>query len=121
MSKLVLVVEDSPTVRKSLVTLIESAGHDVLSANNGKEALDIIESTDRQISMMVSDINMPHMDGLTLLKAMFDAEIKIPTILLTTESSSDLVKKAKSYGAKGWLVKPFKGDQILATISKLAL
>ncbi|SMF80017.1 response regulator [Pseudobacteriovorax antillogorgiicola] len=121
MAKKVLIVEDSPTVRKSLETVIHTAGHKPVSASNGKEALEILEQENHGIQIIISDINMPHMDGIALIKNLAEKDIKIPTIMLTTESSADLIRKAREYGAKGWLVKPFLGEQILATIDKLAL
>jgi two-component system chemotaxis response regulator CheY len=115
----VLTVDDSISLRKLVVSTLTSAGHSVVEASNGAEAL--AELAKRGFNLVISDINMPVMDGLTFVKRVREGDVHkhIPILLLTTEMDPSKKKQAKESGATGWLVKPFEPEQLLATIRKV--
>ena len=98
---------------------LEEAGYNVIEAVNGKDALEKMGGN--SVDMMFIDLNMPEMDGISLIKEVRkDAGHKfIPLIMLTTESQADRKKEGKSAGATGWIVKPFKPDQLLGVVRKV--
>lgn len=115
----VLTVDDSVSLRKLVASTVASAGHHVAEASNGAEGLDVLKS--RTFNLIISDINMPVMDGLTFIKnvRMIAAYKFTPILVLTTEMDATKKKIAKESGATGWLVKPFDPEQLLATIRKV--
>ena len=120
MSKKVMIVDDSMMVRTQVGRALTQAGFVVVEAKDGQDALEKL-ATETDIAMVVSDVNMPRMSGLELLEAMrkdprFTA---LPVVMLTTEGQPELVNKAKSLGAKGWIVKPFKPELIIAAAKKI--
>lgn len=124
MKKNILIVDDSPTLRASVNFVLTSGGYNVYQADNGESGLkkleDIREKGER-INLIVSDINMPKMNGLEFLQAVKDKKSLfkfIPVIILTTEREDTLKQKGKQYGAAGWMTKPFKPDLLLAVIKK---
>ena len=121
MSKFVLLVDDSKTVRVQVGSAIKDKGYSVLEASDGLEALAVLEKRS-DIAMVISDVNMPHMDGLELLEAIQKRadHAKLPVVILTTEARQHLVDRAKRAGAKGWMVKPFNPQVLLAAVQKLA-
>ena len=120
MSKKVLIVDDSMTVRQQVGAVLSQAGFTVVEAGDGVEGAEAIASH-KDIAMVVCDVNMPRMNGLDMVaKVKGDpTNANLPIIMLTTEGNPALIKQAKSAGAKGWILKPFKGDQLLATVQKL--
>lgn len=120
MSKKVLVVDDSMTVRQQVGAVLTQAGFTVVEAGDGVEGAEAI-AAQSDIAMVVCDVNMPRMNGLDMVaKVKGDpANANLPIIMLTTEGNPALIKQAKSAGAKGWILKPFKADQLLATVQKL--
>jgi len=117
--KKVMIVDDSRTVRQQVVAALAPAGFEVLEAQDGLEALDRIKLTP-DLALIICDLNMPRMNGLEMLGiARETAAISIPVVMLTTEGRTDLIEKAKRAGARGWLVKPFKPDQLIAVARKL--
>ena len=120
MSKKVLVVDDSMTVRQQVGAVLSQAGFTVVEAGDGVDGADAI-SAQRDIAMVICDVNMPRMNGLDMVaKVKGDpANANLPIIMLTTEGNPALIKQAKSAGAKGWILKPFKAEQLLATVQKL--
>jgi two-component system, chemotaxis family, chemotaxis protein CheY len=117
--KKVMIVDDSRTVRQQVVAALAPAGFEVLEAQDGIEALDRIKLTP-DLALIICDLNMPRMNGLEMLGvARETAAISIPVVMLTTEGRTDLIEKAKRAGARGWLVKPFKPDQLIAVARKL--
>ena len=115
----ILAVDDSASMRQMVSFTLKGAGHDVTEAENGKAALDIAKT--KQFDLVISDVNMPVMDGITLIKelrALSDYKFT-PLLMLTTESGDDKKQQGKSVGATGWIVKPFNPDQLLATINKV--
>ncbi len=120
MSKKVLVVDDSQTVRQQVSIALSQAGYEVLEAGDGVEGFDKI-SGDQEIKLVVCDVNMPRMNGLEMVEkvrgeSQFD---KLPIVMLTTEGAPQLIARAKKAGAKGWIVKPFKADLLVKAVDKL--
>lgn len=115
----VLTVDDSVSLRKLVANTLATAGHQVMEASNGAEALDLIKT--RNFNLIISDLNMPVMDGLTFIKQVrvIGAYKFIPILVLTTEMDPAKKKIAKDAGATGWLVKPFDPEQLLTTIRKV--
>ncbi len=115
----ILAVDDSASMRQMVVFTLKSAGFDVTDAADGTEALAIAKS--QAFDVVISDVNMPKMDGITLCKELRQLpNFKFtPILMLTTESSSDKKQQGRSAGATGWIVKPFNPDQLLATVKKV--
>ena len=118
MSK-ILVVDDSVSMRQMVSFTLAGAGYNVAEAADGQAALKI--ATGQQFDCVISDVNMPIMDGITLVKNLRTmANYKFtPILMLTTESGGDKKAEGKSAGATGWIVKPFNPDQLLATVKKV--
>jgi len=121
MAKTILTVDDSPSVRQVLATLLKSAGFDVLEAGDGQEGL--AKLTGQKIHLIISDVNMPRLDGIGFVKAvkLLPAYKFTPIIMLTTESQEEKKREGQAAGAKAWVVKPFKPDQMLSAVQKLVL
>lgn len=119
MGKTILTVDDAATMRKMIAFTLKGAGHEVLEAGDGVEALTLLKT--RPADLVITDVNMPNMDGITLTRELraqpgFKAT---PIILLTTESSPEKKAAGKAAGATGWIVKPFQQEQLLAVVSKV--
>src|SRR5471030_3560006 len=120
MSK-ILVVDDSSTVRDEVAGFLRKNGLDVETAIDGKDGLSKMKSSPG-IKLVVSDVNMPNMDGLTMAEKIRGelGNKTVNIVMLTTENSQIMKERGKAAGIKGWIVKPFKGDAVLATFRKLA-
>lgn len=120
MSKKILVVDDSNTIRQQVGMCLSGAGYAVVEAADGAEGFEAIKSQS-DIAMVICDVNMPNMNGIEMLEAVQKEgkSGKPPVVMLTTEGQPALIKRAKSAGAKGWIVKPFKPDMLLAAAKKL--
>ena len=117
--KKVMIVDDSRTVRQQVVAALGPAGFEVVEAQDGIEGLDRMKGTP-DLSLIICDLNMPRMNGLEMLGvAKESGTLTVPVVMLTTEGRTDLIEKAKRAGARGWLVKPFKPDQLVAVARKL--
>ena len=121
MVKTIMVVDDSASLRQVVSIALKGAGYDIIEASDGKDGLSKL--TGQKVHLIVSDVNMPNMDGITMVK-----EIKqnpaykfTPVIMLTTESQESKKTEGKAAGVKAWMVKPFKPDQMLAAVSKLVM
>jgi two-component system chemotaxis response regulator CheY len=119
--KTVLIVDDSLTVRQQVSLTLKSAGYQIVEACDGREGVDALRAH-AGIAMVLCDINMPCMNGLEFLETIKGeaAGPPIPVIMLTTEGSPDLITRAKRAGAKGWIVKPFQTDLLLAAVRRIA-
>jgi two-component system chemotaxis response regulator CheY len=119
MAKTVLVIDDSRTTRQFVKDTLVAAGYAVIEAEDGLAALTKLKT--EKVHLMVCDVNMPNMDGLTFVGKVKDlpAHRFTPIVMLTTEASGEMVEKGKAAGAKGWMVKPFKPEQLLAVAGKL--
>ncbi len=120
MGKKVIVVDDAATVRQQVGMALKQAGYDVLEATDGQEGKTLIDKTP-DAAMVICDVNMPRMNGLEMLEALKQSGrlAKLPVIMLTTEGQPQLMQRAKAAGAKGWMVKPFKANLLVATVQKL--
>ena len=112
----VLIVDDAPTVRSLVKTTLQAMGIAVVGASNGKEALDVVKRED--FALIISDINMPVMDGLDFLKAFRSFNRRTPFLVLTTESDPGKKEIAKKLGATGWIVKPFKAQDLSSVVRR---
>lgn len=115
----ILAVDDSSSMRQMVTFTLKGAGHEVTEAADGQEALE--RAKEQQFDLVITDVNMPVMDGITFIKNLRgEAEYKFtPMLMLTTESSMDKKSEGKAAGATGWIVKPFNPDQLLSTINKV--
>lgn len=116
----VLIVDDSSTVRDEVASFLKSGGLEVVTAVDGKDGLAKLRA-DPSIRLVVADVNMPNMDGLTMVEKI-RGELRntsVNLIMLTTESSPSMKERGKAAGVKGWIVKPFKGPAVLETFKKL--
>lgn len=119
MSKVIMTVDDSSSIRQMVGFTLRRAGFEVVEAVDGDDAVSQLAGT--TIDMMITDLNMPNMDGIELIKQVRKKpEYKfIPIVMLTTESQEEKKQAGKTAGATGWIVKPFKPDQLLAVIKKV--
>jgi two-component system chemotaxis response regulator CheY len=115
----ILAVDDSPSMRDMVRIALSGAGFDVMQAADGHEALDIARKS--SFDLVLSDVNMPRMDGISLIRALrAEAAYRFtPILMLTTESSMDRKREGKEAGATGWIVKPFDPDQLVATMHRV--
>ena len=121
MTKTIMVVDDSASMRQVVGIALKSEGYTVIEGRDGKDAL--TKLTGQKVHLIISDVNMPVMDGITFLK-----EVKqlpnykfTPILMLTTESEESKKREGQAAGARAWMVKPFKSEQLLAAVQKLCL
>ncbi|MEK6790873.1 MAG: response regulator [Deltaproteobacteria bacterium] len=121
MPKTVMIVDDSASIRQVVTIVLKSGGYDVVEASDGVDAINKLGK--QKVSLVVCDVNMPRMDGLTFLKAIKASQLHrfTPVIMLTTESQESKKQEGRLAGAKAWVVKPFKPEQMLEAVSKLML
>ena len=115
----VLVVDDSNSIRDMVSFTLKSAGYDTVEAKDGQDGLS--KATASGFDLVITDVNMPIMDGITLCQELrkLPAFKFTPILMLTTESSADMKQRGKTAGATGWLVKPFNPEKLLATIKRV--
>lgn len=122
MDRHILVVDDSPTLRTSLTFCLENAGYQITEAENGQEALEMLKrlkEEGKSISLIITDINMPVMDGIRFIQEVKATSFRfVPILVLSTETGRSLKDQAKAAGAAGWLLKPFRPEQLLWVIKK---
>jgi two-component system, chemotaxis family, chemotaxis protein CheY len=123
MSKKILFVDDSPVIKKIIQRAIESAGFEFLGASDGKEALLVLSKECSSIKLVLSDWNMPIMNGFDFLKAVKSNNLfkQIPVIMITTEAEKSNINKAIQAGAANYLLKPFNPEDLLLKIRQTAL
>ncbi|SHN06593.1 response regulator [Rhizobacter sp. OV335] len=121
MAKTILIVDDSASVRQVVGISLKQAGYDVIEGVDGKDALKKL--TGLKVHLIISDVNMPNMDGISMVKAIkqMPAYKFTPIVMLTTESQDAKKKEGQEAGAKAWVVKPFKPEQLLGVVQKLVL
>ena len=121
MAKTIMIIDDSASLRMVVSIALSEAGYDVLEAVDGKDALSKLKG--QKIHLMISDVNMPNMDGISFLKAVRQLpNYKFtPVIMLTTEAGEEKKKEGQAAGARAWVVKPFRPEQLLVAVSKLIL
>lgn len=121
MSKTVMIVDDSASLRQVVNITLQGAGYDVIEACDGKDALAKLDG--RKIHLVISDVNMPNMDGFSFVAAMkrLDGYKFTPVIMLTTEAGAEKKQAGQKAGAKAWVVKPFQPAQMLAAVTQLIM
>ncbi|MBW1795606.1 MAG: response regulator [Deltaproteobacteria bacterium] len=123
MEKHILFVDDSPTIRSSVSFCLRNAGYRVTEAVDGKDGLEKVQSFKDKgdsLSLIITDINMPRMDGITFISEVKETEFKfIPILVLTTEAEESMIKKGRDAGASGWLLKPFQPEELLWAVKKV--
>lgn len=121
MTKNIMIVDDSASLRQVVSIALKGAGYEVVEACDGQDALAKLDG--RKFHLIVSDVNMPNMDGISFLKAakQLPAYKFTPVIMLTTEAGEDKKQEGQAAGAKAWVVKPFQPAQMLTAVSKLVL
>jgi len=119
MPKTILTVDDSTTMRQMVAFTLSKAGFSILEAEDGVAALDLLKS--QSADLIITDVNMPRMDGITLVKNLRALpQFKFtPILILTTESGQDMKAKGKECGATGWIVKPFSPEKLLDVVGKV--
>lgn len=119
-TKRILTIDDSKTIRDMLMLTLADAGFEVLQAVDGQDGLDVLDK--EQVDVVITDINMPRMDGYEVIRKMRSnsAYKSTPILVLTTESEADKKNLARVAGATGWMVKPFDPARLIATINKVA-
>ncbi|MDP3841180.1 MAG: response regulator [Oxalobacteraceae bacterium] len=121
MAKTIMIVDDSISLRQVVGIALKSAGYDVIEGSDGKDALSKLSG--QKVHLIISDVNMPNMDGINFVKALKQMpNYKFtPVIMLTTESQEAKKQEGQAAGAKAWVVKPFKPEVLLGAVQKLVL
>lgn len=119
MGKIIMTADDSASVRQMVSFTLKQSGYEVIEAVDGKDALQKLSG--QKVDMLITDLNMPNLDGIGLIKgARAIPTCKfIPIVMLTTESQDGKKQEGKAAGATGWIVKPFKPDQLLSVVKKV--
>jgi two-component system chemotaxis response regulator CheY len=119
MTKTILTIDDSASIRQMVVMTLSAAGLDVIEAINGADGY--TKATGQTVHAVITDLNMPVMNGIEFIRKyrQHPSSKGVPIILLTTESDEELKRQAKEAGATGWIVKPFKQEQLLAVVKKV--
>ena len=122
MDRDILIVDDSPTLRTSLSFCLENAGYQIIQSENGQEGLDTLarlKEEEKSIALIITDINMPIMDGIRFIQEVKETSFRfVPILVLSTETERSLKDQAKAAGAAGWLNKPFRPEQLLWVVKK---
>lgn len=115
----ILTVDDSPSIRQMIKVVLSPAGHKVFESGDGAQGL--AQAKSARMDLVITDLNMPVMNGLELIKALraTPSLVGLPIVFLTTESNDAIKQEAKAAGATGWITKPFKPEQLLAVVNKL--
>ena len=119
MAKMIMTADDSASIRQMVGFTLGRAGYEIIEAKDGKDALDKLVSG--KVDMLLTDLNMPNMDGIELIRQVraIPRYRFAPIVMLTTESQDAKKQEGKKAGATGWIVKPFKPEQLLAVIKKV--
>lgn len=119
MAKKILAVDDSVTMRKMVSVTLQRGGYEVVEAIDGVDALE--KARTAEVDLVLADINMPNMDGLTLIQELRKLQEYVlkPILVLTTESSDEMKAKGRAVGATGWIVKPFSPEKLLQVIERV--
>jgi two-component system, chemotaxis family, chemotaxis protein CheY len=119
MEKTILIVDDSESIREVVIFTLENAGYKVVSAVDGQDALRHLDG--QHLDMILTDLHMPNMDGIALIKEVRNREFYkyVPILYLTTESQQSIKNEARQAGATGWIVKPFMPDKLIGAIARI--
>ncbi len=118
MKRTVLIVDDAPSMRKLISLTLTRGGYEAIEAAGGAEAMEKIVDID--VDMVITDLNMPDMDGIELIKklrSLHEFRFK-PIVMLTTESQKQMIEKGRKAGANGWIIKPFRTEQLVEIVKK---
>lgn len=120
MKKNILIIDDSESIREVIATGLESAGYNVIKGINGEDGLTCL-ANNPGVELIITDLNMPVMDGISFLKEVRKSEKHkyLPVIILTTESQETKKQEARNAGATGWIIKPFSKDKLINVIKKV--
>ena len=115
----ILTIDDSKSLRQAVVFTLERAGYEVVEAEDGRDGL--AKAFERRFDLVLTDYNMPHMDGLAVVRALRTRGdyIDVPILVLTTEASDEMRQKGRAAGASGWLVKPFDPERLVEVVRKV--
>ena len=116
--KKILVIDDSETIRQQVRHALAATGYEIVEAVDGIDGLEKLRTV-TDLDMALCDVNMPRMNGLDMIAEVQRTGPKIPILMLTTEGQPSLIKRARESGAKGWIVKPFKPELLVAAVTKL--
>lgn len=119
MAKKILTVDDSKTMREMVSFTLKGAGFDVIEAEDGVQAIKVLQGN--KVDLIITDLNMPNMDGFELLKELRSTDVHkyVPILVLTTEADSLKKESGKSLGATGWIVKPFNPEKLIQVVNKV--
>ena len=121
MSKYIMVIDDSPTIRVSVELALKQLGLMIKQAENGQDALDKIseiKNSGDEIVLCLSYINMPVLNGIEFIKEFRKVDKFTPVVVLTTEAEKDIIQKGKEAGASGWIIKPFQAEDLLNVVKR---
>ena len=121
MSKYIMVIDDSPTIRVSVEMALKQLGHPIKQAENGQDALEKIneiKKSGEEIALCLSDINMPIMNGIEFIIEFRKVDKFTPVVVLTTEAEKDIIQKGKEAGASGWIIKPFQAEDLINVVKR---
>ena len=116
--KKILVIDDSETIRQQVKQALAATGYEIIEAVDGVDGLEKLRAL-ADLDMALCDVNMPRMNGLDMIAEVQRSGPKIPILMLTTEGQPSLIRRARESGAKGWIVKPFKPELLVAAVTKL--
>jgi two-component system chemotaxis response regulator CheY len=116
--KKILVIDDSETIRQQVKQALAATGYEIVEAVDGVDGLEKLRALS-DLDLALCDVNMPRMNGLDLIAEVQRSGHKIPILMLTTEGQPSLIRRAREAGAKGWIVKPFKPELLVAAVTKL--
>ena len=116
--KKILVIDDSETIRQQVKQALAATGYEIIEAVDGIDGLEKLRAV-TDLDMALCDVNMPRMNGLDMIAEVQRSGPKIPILMLTTEGQPSLIRRARESGAKGWIVKPFKPELLVAAVTKL--
>ena len=116
--KKILVIDDSETIRQQVKHALASTGYEIVEAVDGIDGLEKLRAV-TGLDLALCDVNMPRMNGLDMIAEVQRTGPKIPILMLTTEGQPSLIRRAREAGAKGWIVKPFKPELLVAAVTKL--
>lgn len=121
MAKTIMIVDDSASLRQVVSISLRGAGYDVIEGSDGSDALRKL--TGQKVHLIISDVNMPNMDGITFVKKVKELPTYkfTPIVMLTTESQDERKREGQAAGAKAWMLKPFNPPQLLTVVQKLVL
>jgi two-component system chemotaxis response regulator CheY len=116
--KKILVIDDSETIRQQVKQALAATGYEIIEAIDGVDGLEKLRALP-DVGMALCDVNMPRMNGLDMIAEVHRTGPRIPILMLTTEGQPSLIRRARESGAKGWIVKPFKPELLVAAVTKL--